>query len=233
MSPELPPQCPGPGPGLPKKLRFGASQRGRVAAPAADAGHALLDENTPPFPGAHRATPGPAAKQQEGSFVREIVQLPEKPRRAAVRLSEFSASSHLLRSRQQDATFGWHWCLALTEGQRVSGELESPAPCWAREGGGDHACSPGQRWRHWQQPLLAVPNEGEVSSTTTHAPGSAFLRPTPVPMPWWKNLWRPGPRREFTGPPPDTASPLPPLHSPLPAPPSCYMGGSAQGSIAV
>ncbi|CAK7300618.1 hypothetical protein VULLAG_LOCUS8428 [Vulpes lagopus] len=73
MSPELPPPCPGRGPGLLRKLRFGASslhRQGGVVAPTPDAGHALLDANTPPFPGAHRDTPRPAAKQQEGGFVR-------------------------------------------------------------------------------------------------------------------------------------------------------------------
>lgn len=46
------------------------TRRGGAAAPTPDAGHALLDANTPPFPGAHGDTPRPAAKQQEGRFVR-------------------------------------------------------------------------------------------------------------------------------------------------------------------
>ncbi|KAM7233588.1 hypothetical protein CapIbe_015724 [Capra ibex] len=56
MSPELPLQCPGLRPGLPRKLRSGANslhQQGGAAAPTPDAGHAPLDANTPPFPGAH------------------------------------------------------------------------------------------------------------------------------------------------------------------------------------
>lgn len=72
MSPELPPLCPEPGPRLPRKLRFGTHslhQQGG-AAPTPDAGHALLDSNTPPFPRAQRHTPRPAAKQQAGRIVR-------------------------------------------------------------------------------------------------------------------------------------------------------------------
>nr|KAF6410495.1 hypothetical protein HJG63_009036 [Rousettus aegyptiacus] len=59
MSPELPPLCPEPGPRLPRKLRFGAHslhRQGGAAAPTPDAGHALLDANTPPFPRAQRHT---------------------------------------------------------------------------------------------------------------------------------------------------------------------------------
>lgn len=76
MSPDLPPLCPGPGPALPRKLRFGAYSlhwQGGVAAPTPDAGHALLDanEHTPYFPRPTKThTPRPAAKQQAGRFVR-------------------------------------------------------------------------------------------------------------------------------------------------------------------
>lgn len=76
-------------------------------------------------------------------------------------------------------------------------------------------------------------HQGEVSSTTTHAPGCASSRPTRVPMPPRKSPAEAQPGKEFVQPPPDTASPLPPLHSRLSAPPSCHMGGSLPGGTQV
>lgn len=132
MSPELPPLCPEPGPRLPRKLRFGAHslhRQGGAAAPTPDAGHALLDANTPPFPRAQRHTPRPAAKQQAGRFVRVCTRswnsrpvatqysehnwgrLCNCPAREAGRAARALPSSHHSRADSlgiDPDAFGWH-----------------------------------------------------------------------------------------------------------------------------
>lgn len=112
---------------------------------------ALRTRDMPPSPGSHGATPGPAAKQQEGRFVRvstrswnsrpvathyrennwgEIVQLPEKPGRTA-RALKFSSQA----SQEPWDRAGRHLRVtpmpgSIREAVWLCGEWEIPGPGW-------------------------------------------------------------------------------------------------------
>lgn len=110
---------------------FGAHslyQQGGAVALTLDAGHALLDANTPPFPGAHRDTPSPAAKQQEGRLVR-VRTKPWNSRPVATQYSEHNWGRLCNCPAQK-------WGAAAALG--VQGAVgQSQTPAWPPLGGSD------------------------------------------------------------------------------------------------